>query len=174
MNQMYFHLLLFLLSRLLDTSAAKSDLPTVRETLVITEANFWIDCTTKRKSVLINGTLPGPLLSFQAGSRVIIKVINNMKKHNFTMHWHGLSMAASPWSDGTPNLSQWPIAPGKSFEYEYFLQDDNVGTYFAHSHVGLQLSTAFAPLIIHPRKLCPTAPTFAERILMVSDIWVGI
>jgi Multicopper oxidase len=34
----------------------------------------------------------------------------------------------SPFSDGTPAASQWPIPPGKYFDYEFMFDDDVSGT----------------------------------------------
>ena len=70
------------------------------------------------------GTSPGPELRFQEGQTKWVRVYNDMDDQNLTMvghfirflsssftyarhkHWHGLSMAASPFSDGTPQTSQ--------------------------------------------------------------------
>lgn len=42
------------------------------------------------------------------------------------IHWHGLSQRMTPASDGTPLISQWPIAPGRWFEYEMKLTKEDV------------------------------------------------
>jgi len=73
------------------------------------------------------GTFPGPELRFQEGQTRWIRVYNDMGDKNLTMvsifmcsfasrpthhghkHWHGLSMAAYPFSDGTPQASQASI-----------------------------------------------------------------
>ena len=56
----------------------------------------------------------------------------------------------APYSDGTPQASQWPIAPGHFFDYEIHPEVGEAGTYFYHSHVGFQSVTAAAPLIVKP------------------------
>ena len=55
-------------------------------------------------------------------------------------HWHGLEMATSPFSDGSPVASQWPIPPEHFFDYEVFVPVGQAGTYFYHSHVGKLLA----------------------------------
>ncbi|KAK3180042.1 hypothetical protein K4F52_008534 [Lecanicillium sp. MT-2017a] len=64
------------------------------------------------------------------------------------MHWHGLTMATAPFSDGTPQAAQWPIPPGHFFDYQLFVPFGMSGTYFYHSHVGFQATSATGPLII--------------------------
>lgn len=148
------------------------DIVTRYETLVVSEADLTVGCTQKRSSIVINGTSPGPVLRFNSYERIIINVTNQLIDQNVTMHWHGLAMAASPWSDGTPMISQWPIAAGDYFLYEFFPTSENTGTYFYHSHVGLQLSTAHGALIISPNKQCKTLqPEVEDKIMLLADYW---
>src|SRR5277367_5548444 len=79
---------------------------------------------------------------------------------NMTMHWHGISQYGSPFADGTPYASQWPIPPGKYFDYEFQFEDDLDGTlYFPHifailiiswyhSHVGTQSLTCHGAIVV--------------------------
>lgn len=62
-------------------------------------------------------------------------------------------MAVAPFSDGTPAAAQWPIPPAHFFDYELHVPVGMAGTYFYHSHVGLQAISATGPLIV--RKLIP-------------------
>ena len=57
-------------------------------------------------------------------------------------------MAVSPFSDGTPAASQWPIPPNHFFDYELETVVGMAGTYFYHSHIGFQAVTAAGPLIV--------------------------
>jgi len=105
-----------------------------------------------RLSTVINGTLPGPEIRLPAGETTWIRVYNDMTTQNATVHWHGLSQRAAIFSDGTPGASQWPIAPGHFFDYEVHPEAGDAGTYFYHSHVGFQASTASGPLIVEDAK----------------------
>ena len=62
------------------------------------------------------------------------------------IHWHGLT---PPWQqDGVPDVSQPALAAGSSYSYRFPLTTP--GTYWMHSHQGLQeQQLAAAPLIIH-------------------------
>lgn len=71
--------------------------------------------------VTITGTAPGPLLRFKEGEHIWVRVYNDMPSQNTTIHWHGFSQYLSPFSDGTPQASGWPIPPGHFYDYEFQL-----------------------------------------------------
>jgi len=50
------------------------------------------------------------------------------------MHWHGQHHVATPYMDGVPYVSQCPIPPGATFQYNYIATE--AGTHFWHSHTG--------------------------------------
>lgn len=51
-----------------------------------------------------------------------------------TMHWHGIGQYGSPFADGTPYASQWPIPAGKYYDYEFQFDDDLDGTLYSLFH----------------------------------------
>ena len=53
-----------------------------------------------------------------------------MEHENTTIHWHGFTQFLSPFSDGTPQVSGWPIPPGHFYDYEFQLQEGHYGTYW--------------------------------------------
>jgi L-ascorbate oxidase len=79
-------------------------------------------------------------------------------------------MAVSPFSDGTPGASQWPIPPNHYFDYELGVSLGFSGTYFYHSHVGFQAVTAAGPLIIDDAEK-PPYEYDEERIIALADIF---
>lgn len=105
------------------------------------------DCTF-RPSVIINGTSPGPELRFRERQRVWIRVYNDLPDQNTTLHFHGLSQFGSPFADGTPATSQFPIAPHSYFDYEFHLEPGSAGTYMYHTHVDFELVTAHGAFIV--------------------------
>jgi L-ascorbate oxidase len=94
-----------------------------------------------------------------------------MEEFNTTMHWHGLSQALSPFADGTPSVSQWPIPPKNYFDYELHPLTKESGTYFYHSHVGFQAGTAPGPLIVAD-KASPPYEYDEERVVFISDHFI--
>ncbi|KAH7117318.1 ascorbate oxidase [Dactylonectria macrodidyma] len=126
--------------------------------LRVTSRNISVACET-RLSAVVNGTSPGPELRIKPGETTWIRVYNDLESQNLTMHWHGLSQR-----------SQWPIPPGHFFDYELRTQPSDSGTYFYHSHVGMQALTAAGPLIVED---CGKQPYRydEERILQWSDFF---
>jgi L-ascorbate oxidase len=79
-------------------------------------------------------------------------------------------MAVSPFSDGTPGASQWPIPPYHYFDYELEIEIGTAGTYFYHSHIGFQAVTAAGPLIVEDAGKVPYDYD-DERIIAISDFF---
>lgn len=52
--------------------------------LVATEEEINVDCTTRR-SVVVNGTFPGPTVELAENQTTWIRVYNNIPDQNFTM-----------------------------------------------------------------------------------------
>lgn len=83
-------------------------------------------------------------LVVQAGQRLRVNLENHLEEETL-IHWHGLM---PPWQqDGVPGLSQPPLAPGGSYDYDFPLTLP--GTNWMHSHHGLQEQRLMAaPLIV--------------------------
>ena len=79
-------------------------------------------------------------------------------------------MAVSPFSDGTPAASQWPIPPYHYFDYELETVIGMAGTYFYHSHIGFQAVTAAGPLTVVDAGDVPYDYD-DERIIAISDVF---
>jgi FtsP/CotA-like multicopper oxidase with cupredoxin domain len=92
-----------------------------------------------------------------------VEVVNQLKVPT-SIHWHGLILPNL--MDGVPFVTQNPIAPGKLFRYDFPLKQS--GTYWMHSHYGLQEQLYnSAPLIIWT----PEERAKADRqvVVMLSD-----
>ncbi|KAL3477245.1 laccase-1 [Aspergillus californicus] len=103
----------------------------VQETLELTWELGAPNGGEPREMILTNGEYPGPNLIWDEGDDVEVLVINNLP-FNTTVHWHGLEMRETPWSDGVPGLSQTPIEPDSSFVYSFKAYP--AGTFWYHSH----------------------------------------
>jgi FtsP/CotA-like multicopper oxidase with cupredoxin domain len=98
-----------------------------------------------RDVILVNGTVPGPALNMKVGECVDFVVYNNMDEAT-SVHFHGISQKGTPWSDGTPGLSQYSIQPGE--EYMYRWTADAAGTYFYHAHYKGQMMDGLIGAIV--------------------------
>ena len=93
---------------------------------------------------MYDGRFPGPEIRVAEGERLRLSLENRLPEGT-TIHWHGIPVPNE--MDGVPGLTQEPIAPGETFEYEFDAAPG--GTYMYHSHVGLQIDRGLiAPLII--------------------------
>ncbi len=99
----------------------------------------------------INGTIPGPVVRLREGEEAIIRVTNHLDEDS-SIHWHGLIL---PYKmDGVPGLSYEGIRSGETFEYRFPVKQN--GTYWYHSHSGLQEQTGvYGPLVVDARESEP-------------------
>ncbi|QQZ44650.1 copper resistance system multicopper oxidase [Pseudomonas sp. SK3(2021)] len=119
---------------------------------------------TPRTAMTINGGLPGPLLRWREGDTVTIRVRNRLEEDT-SIHWHGLILPAN--MDGVPGLSFHGIAPGGLYEYRFKVQQN--GTYWYHSHSGLQEQAGvYGPLVIEAREPEPFQYD-RDYVVMLSD-----
>lgn len=100
------------------------------------------------QGVTVGGNLPGPELRVREGEVFRVLVDNRLGEQPTSIHWHGLLLPSA--MDGVPGISQAPIPPGEFFLYEFPLRQS--GTYWYHSHFGLQEQRGlFGPLIIEAK-----------------------
>ncbi|WP_372437096.1 copper resistance system multicopper oxidase [Pseudomonas chlororaphis subsp. aureofaciens] len=119
---------------------------------------------TSRTAMTINGGLPGPLLRWREGDTVTIRVRNRLKEDT-SIHWHGLILPAN--MDGVPGLSLHGIAPDGLYEYRFKVRQN--GTYWYHSHSGLQEQAGvYGPLVIEAREPEPFQYD-RDYVVMLSD-----
>jgi CopA family copper-resistance protein len=114
--------------------------------------------------IAVNGSVPGPLIRLTEGDTVRLNVTNTLDVDS-SVHWHGLLV---PFQyDGVPGISFPGIRPGETFTYEFPIRQS--GTYWYHSHSGLQEQSGhYGPLIIEP-KGGETVRVDRDYILLVSD-----
>ena len=117
--------------------------PTVRKTLTARPLSVDIGgIEAKTWGYVIDGG--NPTIEASAGDVLQIDVVNELPEDT-SVHWHGIALRNE--ADGVPGMTQDPIAPGETFTYTF--EVPHGGTYFYHSHTGLQLDRGLhAPLII--------------------------
>jgi FtsP/CotA-like multicopper oxidase with cupredoxin domain len=112
-----------------------------------------------------DGLLPGPRIEATAGGLVRAKLVNGLPAET-TVHWHGIRLDAR--MDGAPGYTQKAVPPGGTFDYVFTVPDP--GTYFYHSHVGMQNDRGlYGPLIVAD----PHEPLgYDQEFTVVLDDWV--
>jgi CopA family copper-resistance protein len=118
----------------------------------------------RRIATVVNGSMPGPLLRWREGDTVTINVRNRLRETS-SIHWHGLKLPNA--MDGTPGLTFAGIPAGATFTYRFPLVQS--GTYWYHSHSGMQEQTGlFGSIIIDP--LTPDPVKYdREYVVHLSD-----
>ncbi|KAG8795375.1 hypothetical protein FRC12_015200, partial [Ceratobasidium sp. 428] len=123
-----------------------------QHSLVITNGTNNAD-GTPRPSWFINGATPGPHLVWDEGDDISVTVTNRGFEPT-TIHWHGISQFGTPWSDGVPGLTQYPIKPGQSLVYNFTV--NQAGHHWYHSHSKTQLDDGLKGTIyIRPKTSRP-------------------
>ncbi|MBA5018690.1 copper resistance system multicopper oxidase [Pseudomonas aeruginosa] len=115
-------------------------------------------------AMTINGSLPGPTLRWREGDNVTLRVRNRLAEDT-SIHWHGIILPAN--MDGVPGLSFEGIAPGGLYEYRFKVRQN--GTYWYHSHSGLQEQAGvYGALVIDAREPEPFSYD-RDYVVLLSD-----
>ncbi|OAI07002.1 MULTISPECIES: copper resistance system multicopper oxidase [Methylomonas] len=148
---------------------AKETTP-LTEILTGTEFNLTIAETpvnftgAQRVATTVNGSIPAPTLRWREGDTVTLRVTNRLAEET-SIHWHGI---LPPYQmDGVPGMSFKGIAPGETFIYRFKVQQS--GTYWYHSHSGMQEQTGlYGAIIVDP---AGADPIRADRdyVVQLSD-----
>ncbi len=117
-----------------------------------------------RMATTVNGSLPAPTLRWREGDTVTIRVKNRLNETT-SIHWHGIILPFQ--MDGVPGISFTGIPPGDTFTYRFKVQQS--GTYWYHSHSGMQEATGvYGAIIIDPAQADPIRAD-REYVVQLSD-----
>ncbi|WP_010490673.1 copper resistance system multicopper oxidase [Pseudomonas sp. S9] len=117
-----------------------------------------------RTAMAINGSIPGPILRWKEGDTVTLRVKNRLTEDT-SIHWHGIILPAN--MDGVPGLSFHGIAPDGMYEYKFKVNQN--GTYWYHSHSGLQEQIGvYGALVIDAKEPEPFSYD-RDYVVMLTD-----
>ena len=117
------------------------------------------------QAMTINGGIPGPTIEVNEGDWVNIHVINKMDVDT-SIHWHGILFSGRNDQDGVPNLTTPPIKAHGSLKFRFPLLQS--GTYWYHSHTGLQEQRGvYGSIVIHPKN--ERHKVDRELVVVLSD-----
>jgi len=118
----------------------------------------------ERLATGINGSIPGPTLYWKEGDLITLRVTNRLAQDS-SIHWHGMILPTN--MDGVPGLSYEGIKPGRTFEYQFEVNQN--GTYWYHSHSGFQEQTGvYGAIVIEPKGSDPVSYD-REHVVVLSD-----
>lgn len=120
---------------------------------------------TRAMATTINGTVPGPLVELFEGHEARLRVRNRGLQPHTSIHWHGILLPFQ--MDGVPGVVYPGVPDGETFEHRFQVRQS--GTYWYHSHSGLQeQSGVYGPLICHPAE--PDPFTYdRDYVVLLSD-----
>ncbi|MGW1725774.1 multicopper oxidase family protein [Streptomyces sp. NPDC002306] len=132
--------------------------------LTATETSLDLGGRTVR-SWAYGDSLPGKEIRVTAGDILSLNLANHLSEST-TLHSHGVRMRCD--MDGVPNLTQTSIDPGSDFTYRFAVS--HPGTYWVHSHSGMQLDRGlYAPFIVDD----PREPlSYDKEWVVMLDDWV--
>ncbi|MBF8746281.1 copper resistance system multicopper oxidase [Pseudomonas monteilii] len=115
-------------------------------------------------AMAVNGGLPGPTLRWREGDTVTLRVHNRLRQDT-SIHWHGILLPAN--MDGVPGLSFHGIAPDGLYEYRFQVRQS--GTYWYHSHSGLQEQLGVYGALVINAKVPEPFSYERDYVVLLSD-----
>ncbi|CEO58348.1 Putative Gip1 [Penicillium brasilianum] len=103
--------------------------------------------------IKMNGDFPGPSFVWDEDDDIEV-IVHNKMPFNSSIHWHGLMMLGTPWSDGAPGATQLPIEPEEIFIYRFKASPSGTHWYHAHSRTTL-LDGLYGGIFIRPKEDTP-------------------
>ncbi len=126
-----------------------------------TPANF---TGAPRMATTINGSIPAPTLRWKEDDEITIRVTNKMNVAT-SIHWHGIILPFQ--MDGVPGISFAGIPAGTTFTYRFKVEQS--GTYWYHSHSGMQEQTGMYGVIVIDPAEADSIRADREHIIQLSD-----
>lgn len=109
--------------------------------------------------------VPGPVIRSRRNEPIHVRLNNGLSQPT-SIHWHGIRIDNA--MDGVSGLTQDPVQPGDSFDYQFIAPD--AGTYWYHPHHRSWEQMArglYGALIIEE----DTPPDVDQDLLFIADDW---
>ncbi|HLY25915.1 MAG TPA: multicopper oxidase domain-containing protein [Aggregatilineales bacterium] len=124
------------------------------------------------KAMLYNGRVPGPVIRMTQGEKVRI-VHHNQMSQSTVMHIHGLHTPNA--MDGVGFITQKPIKPGETFNYEFVAKNSGTHMYHSHHNAAEQVTRGLlGAFIVDPADKNADPQVSAEYMMVLNDAGIGI
>ena len=118
-----------------------------------------------------NGQYPGPLLHVPEKATIVVNFTNNISLPT-SVHWHGVRLDNR--FDGVPFVTQDPVEPGATFEYQIFFRDPGIYWYHPHHREDIQQDLGlYGNMLVRSSDPDYFGPANREEIVMLDDILIG-
>ncbi len=118
-----------------------------------------------------NGQIPGPLLHVEKNVTINVTFKNDAPFAS-SIHWHGLRHENR--FDGVPGLTQDPVPPGETFEYEVHFPDAGLYWYHPHHREEVQQDLGlYGNMLVRPPAFEALPYVSSEEILVLDDLTIA-
>ena len=123
-------------------------------------------------AMMYNGLVPGPEIRVTEGDKVRVVCTNQMNQST-SIHFHGV--LADNKMDGVPYITQDPIKPGATFNYEFTVVNPGSHMYHSHHNAAEQVTKGLmGAFVIEPKDKTTEPKVDAEYTLVLNDSGVGL
>lgn len=141
--------------------------------ITTTEGKWNIAPDQEVDAMMYNGMAPGPELRVTEGDKVRVVCKNDMKSQSTSIHFHGV--LAPNKMDGVPYITQDPIKPGTSFNYEFTARNPGTHMYHSHHNAAEQVTRGLmGAFIIEPKDKSQEPKVDAEYSMLLNDTGIGL
>jgi suppressor of ftsI len=115
-----------------------------------------------------NGQIPGPLIRVREASTIFVNFANETPMPT-AVHWHGIRLDNR--FDGVPGVTQDPVLPGGTFQYQIHFPDPGIYWYHPHHREDVQQELGLAGnMLIEPLADDYYGPVNREEVVMLDDL----
>lgn len=126
-----------------------------------------LDARTSTAAWAFNGTVPGPELRVRQGDLVRV-TLHNQLPVGTTIHWHGVELPNG--EDGVAGVTQDPVPPGATAQYDFIANVPGTYWYHPHQHSAEQEDKGlYGALVVEPA--APPQPTPQTDKVLIVDEW---
>lgn len=104
-----------------------------------------------KSAFLINGQSPGPVIEGDEGDWIELTV-HNLLPVGISVHFHGVLQKGTPWADGVPGVTQYPILSGDTYKYVFQLRDQYGASWYHAHYRGYASDGLYGPINIRASK----------------------
>jgi FtsP/CotA-like multicopper oxidase with cupredoxin domain len=135
--------------------------------LTTTEIKWEVEPGKMVDAMAYNGMVPGPMIRVREGDRVRLHVTNNLRQST-AVHCHGLELPND--QDGVPFITQPPIKPGESFDYNFTVPNAGSHMYHSHHNSAEQVSKGLlGAFVVEPKYPNPEHHADVDALMILND-----
>lgn len=118
-----------------------------------------------------NGQYPGPLILVPQAATITVNFTNHIDLAT-SVHWHGVRVDNR--FDGVPGVTQDPVPPGGTFQYQVYFRDAGIYWYHPHHREDIQQDLGlYGNMLVRSQEPGYYSTVNREEVLMLDDLLIG-